>query len=100
MDSIPIVSGISNKSPAKRRRNASNVWNYIEKASRNCTVEKYTATFSKNSATASLVYHLNSDHKIIVNDETLLNCDSNDEDASLNKNSQTSNSHEEGSQKE
>jgi hypothetical protein len=98
VDSIPVSSGLSNKSPAKRRRNASNVWNYIDKASRKCSVEKYAATFSKNSATTSLIYHLNSDHKIIVNDETLLNCDSDDEVSSQNKNSQTSNSHEGGSQ--
>jgi hypothetical protein len=98
MDSIPVASGLSNKSPAKRRRNASNVWNYIDKASRKCSVEKCTATLSKNSATTSLIYHLNSDHKIIVNDETLLNCDSDDEVSSQNKNSQTSNSHEGGYQ--
>jgi hypothetical protein len=48
--------------------------------------------------TISLIYHLNSDHKIVVNDGTLLNCDSDDEVSSQNKNSQTSNSHEGGSQ--
>jgi hypothetical protein len=58
MDSIPVAAGLSNKSPAKRRRNASNVWNYIDKASRKCSVDKCTATFSKNSATTSLIYHL------------------------------------------
>ena len=53
MDLIPEASSVASKSPAKRRRNASNVWNYIDRASRKCTVEKCSATFSKNTGTTS-----------------------------------------------
>ena len=89
MDLIPEESTFL-KSPLKRRRNASNVWNYIDREARKCNVENCTTTFSKNSSTTSLIYHLNSDHRIIVNDEKLSNCDSDEEINSQNINSQSS----------
>ena len=53
----------------KRRRNASGVWEYICKTTRKCKVESCSKTFSKNSATTTLIYHLHSDHGITVIDE-------------------------------
>ena len=67
------------KSPAKRRRNASNVWNYIDLATRKCKVENCSAKFTNNTSTTSLIYHVNNDHQIVVNDESLSISDSDDE---------------------
>lgn len=56
----------------KRRRNASGVWEYICKTTRKCKVESCSKTFSKNSATTTLIYHLHSDHDITVIDENIV----------------------------
>jgi hypothetical protein len=56
----------------KRRRNASSVWTYIDMTTRNCTVDHCTKSFNSNTASTSLIYHLNSDHQITINDDTNL----------------------------
>ena len=67
------------KSPTKRRRNASNIWNYIDHATRKCKVENCSSKFTNNTSTTSLIYHVNNEHKIVINDENLLISDSDSE---------------------
>jgi hypothetical protein len=99
MNSTPGTSESTAKSPSKRRRNASNVWTYIDKATRKCKVEKCSVKFGEKTSTASLIYHINNEHKIVVNAESLLGCNSEDEFlGSQNQNSQSSNSQKTGSQ--
>ena len=72
---------------------------YIDKTTRKCKVEKCSVKFGEQTSTASLIYHINNEHKIVVNDESLLGCNSEDKFlGSQNQNSQSSNSHKTGSQ--
>ena len=71
----------------KRRRNASGAWQYISQTTRKCLVESCTKTFSKKTATTTLIYHLDADHGITVNDGNIeeandptIDDSSNDED--------------------
>jgi hypothetical protein len=100
MDSEPGISASGAiKSPPKRR-NASNVWTYINQITRKCKVEKCLAKFSENSSSASLIYHVNNEHKIVVNDGSLLNNDSDNEILETQNVSQPSTSQNSCCQKE
>ena len=79
MNLNPGTASNSIKSPPKRRRNASNIWNYIDHDTRKCKIENCSAKFTNNTSTTSLIYHVNNDHKIVVNDESLRNSENEDE---------------------
>lgn len=55
------------ESPAPIRRNESPVWQYYDRTSTEtrCKVENCTKTYSKNTATTSLIVHLENVHKIV-----------------------------------
>ena len=55
------------QSPAPIRRNESPVWQYYKRTNTEtrCTVENCTKTYSINTATTSLIVHLENVHKII-----------------------------------
>ena len=55
------------QSPAPIRRNESPVWQYYKKTNTEtrCTVENCTKTYSINTATTSLIVHLENVHKFI-----------------------------------
>ena len=61
------MSGTGSESPSKRRRNASNVNVYFkcgEDGKRHCVVTNCRSSYSINTATSSLMYHLTSEHDI------------------------------------
>jgi hypothetical protein len=55
---------------------------------------------SENISTASLIYHVNNEHKIVVNDESLLNNESDNEILETQNISQPSTSQNSGCQKD
>jgi len=67
-------------SPVKRRRNATNVTEYFktEDGKKHCTITGCTKSYALATGTTNLMYHLSSDHGIILNP--------NDDVSTLNKN--------------
>jgi len=62
-------AGKAPDSPVKRRRNATNVTEYFktEDGKKHCTITGCTKSYALATGTTNLMYHLSSDHGIILN---------------------------------
>ena len=76
------VDGLS--SPLKRRRNGGNLIDFfkIKNSKKHCTYPNCNKSFSLGTSTTDLMYHLSSEHKVILIDK-----DQGDEEKMKNSNS-------------